>query len=96
MQHIADEAVFYTYHHALFGPLLQGSRFWRGWCRTGGNVPWRSEESPAFFGFDSEQNSRGKPDLAGKLRQSQNPHTEQEEWSFCFTWNWKDFLSNAL
>lgn len=23
-----------------------------------------------FFGFDSEQNSRGKPDLAGKLRQS--------------------------
>ena len=42
---------------------------------------------PERFGFGSEQNGRGKPDLAGKLRQSSNPRAEQEEWSFCYTWN---------
>lgn len=56
--------------HSLFAPLLKCSRFRGGWRHAGGNIPCRSEETQAFFGFGSEKNSRGKPDLAGKLRQS--------------------------
>lgn len=58
------------YGYVFLRPLLKGRRFWGGWHHTGDNIPWRTKESRAFFGFSSEQNSRGKPDLAGKLHQS--------------------------